>query len=455
MTRLLPDWTTEKIIAFAPDKASVKASQKLAKPQKWPMLGHDTRTAWGAFQGSGKNPYQVKLDLLRLQQEETGYHCSCPSRKQPCKHALALLFILVEAPETVAQGEPPDFVKAWLDKVAEQTRKREARKQRSSQKQADPKQQAKTIAARQAKILAGLTDLEPWLLTIMRHGLADSQLKSHEFWEVKAARMVDAQAPGVAHWLRDMAAMPNQDKPAWLETLLAQLGQLYLLIQSFKRFDALSPEAQADLRSVVGWHHRQEEVLETTPLADQWLVMGRQESPVENRLRLQRGWLRGQNSQRDALIMEFAFGDAPFETRFHPGQWLDAELVYFPSRYPLRAFIQKQTPLPNPPRMGAGCSIQTSLERYAEALALNPWLRQFPFFLEAVIPTRLSGRWIVREVEGDYLPLSSTFGQRWALLSLGGHQPIQLLGEWDGQGLLPLGAVVDGRFVDFSQIGAI
>lgn len=454
MPTLLADWTSEKVTVFAPDKASVKASQKLAKPQKWQTLRHDTATAWGEFQGSGSNPYQVKIDLLRLQKEETGYHCTCPSRKQPCKHALALLFILVDTPEAVTPGEAPDFVKEWLDKIAQQTRRRETRKKSSREKKIDPKQQAKTLAARQKSILAGLNELEPWLLNLIRHGMANPQLKTYDFWEAKAARMVDTQAPGIANWLRDMATLPNNGK-AWVETLLIQIGQLYLLTQSFKRFDALSPETQADLRAVVGWYHRQEEVPNAIPLRDQWLVIGRQETTVENRLRLQRGWLRGYTSQRDALIMEFAFGDAPFETHLYPGQWLEADLVYFPSRYPLRAFIQKRYDLLSQPSMMTGTSIQTNVEAYAQALAANPWLRQFPFFLEAIIPTRYSGRWILREAEGSYLSLSPVFGQRWSLLALSGHHPIQLTGEWDGHSLLPTGAIVDNHFVDFTQIGGV
>jgi hypothetical protein len=354
----------------------------------------------------------------------------------------------------MARGDAPDFVREWLDKLAQQTRKREERKKRSGEKKIDPRQQAKTLAERKKNILAGLNELEPWLINLIRHGLADPKIKASDFWEVKAARMIDAQAPGIANCLRDMATIPNSGQD-WVETLLTQVGQLYLLIQSFKRFDELSPETQADLRAVLGWYHRQEEILDTLPLHDQWLVIGRQETSVENRLRLQRGWLRGHTSRRDALIMEFAFGDAPFETRLYPGQWVEADLVYFPSRYPLRTFIQKRYDISVPPPLMTGASIQANVETYAQALACNPWLRQFPFLLKAVIPTRHSGHWIVREAEGNYLPLSRTFKQRWSLLALSGHHPIQLTGEWDGQSLLPTGAIVDNHFVDFTQIGAV
>jgi SWIM zinc finger len=41
---------------------------------------------WGLCAGSGKRPYQTVVDLTG-----PAYKCSCPSRKFPCKHALALL----------------------------------------------------------------------------------------------------------------------------------------------------------------------------------------------------------------------------------------------------------------------------------------------------------------------------------------------------------------------------
>ncbi len=43
------------------------------------------RRGRGLCAGSGKDPYQTVVDL------GPRYQCSCPSRKFPCKHALALL----------------------------------------------------------------------------------------------------------------------------------------------------------------------------------------------------------------------------------------------------------------------------------------------------------------------------------------------------------------------------
>ena len=50
------NWTTEQILALAPDSASAKAGKELAAAREWETLGANEQTAWGSLQGSGKNP---------------------------------------------------------------------------------------------------------------------------------------------------------------------------------------------------------------------------------------------------------------------------------------------------------------------------------------------------------------------------------------------------------------
>ena len=78
------------IEAAAPDQASLKAAGGLRKPAKWSGAGisAEGQFIWGACAGSGANPYRVMADLSDL-----GSKCTCPSRKFPCKHALALMWM--------------------------------------------------------------------------------------------------------------------------------------------------------------------------------------------------------------------------------------------------------------------------------------------------------------------------------------------------------------------------
>src|SRR4029079_2857893 len=76
----------------------------------WVRLERHDALLWGECQGSGANPYRVAVDAA-----DHGYKCTCPSRKFPCKHALALMWMSVTAPDNfAASGEVPEWVSDWL-----------------------------------------------------------------------------------------------------------------------------------------------------------------------------------------------------------------------------------------------------------------------------------------------------------------------------------------------------
>lgn len=92
---------------LATDQASLKAAAGLAKPGKWSGTGMspDGALVWGECAGSGANPYRVMADLRDL-----GSKCTCPSRKFPCKHVLALLWLNAESVVPFPPGETPVWV---------------------------------------------------------------------------------------------------------------------------------------------------------------------------------------------------------------------------------------------------------------------------------------------------------------------------------------------------------
>src|SRR5438876_7212020 len=143
-------WTTEQILALAPDASSAKAGKELAVPHKWLSLGQNGQAAWGECQGSGKNPYQAEIDL-----SEPAFRCTCPSRKFPCKHALGLFLLLAGQPGAFTQDAPPDWVTEWLASRVERAEKR-AQKEEQAAPVPDPKAHARRAAEREAKVAAGL-----------------------------------------------------------------------------------------------------------------------------------------------------------------------------------------------------------------------------------------------------------------------------------------------------------
>ena len=101
----------ERIEGLAPDQASLAAALKLVKPASWPTLATvtDGSVLWGECQGSGSQPYRVVVSP-----ENTGYKCTCPSRKFPCKHVLAVLWMRLDQPARFQAGDAPPWVEEWI-----------------------------------------------------------------------------------------------------------------------------------------------------------------------------------------------------------------------------------------------------------------------------------------------------------------------------------------------------
>ena len=138
----------------------------------------------------------------------------------------------------------------------------------------------------------------------------------------------------------------------------------------------------------------------------------------------------------------------PLKANLLPGTSLDAELVFYPSNYPLRAAVRQRHSQPAPAGSARGhATVESFLDAYAEALGHNPWLEVFPALLGGVVPVRRDESWFVRDSEGRRLPLSPRLREGWGLLALSGGSPVTLSGEWDGRHLLPLGVWAEGRYL--------
>src|SRR5206468_4270496 len=113
-----------------------------------------------------------------------------------------------------------------------------------------------------------------------------------------------------------------------------------------------------------------------------------------------------------------------FAPGHQPGVGFDAELVYYPSAWPLRAIVQllRAPPEPTAPPTGY-TSVGEALAVCARALSCNPWLKQLPLALSGVVPSRGSSASTVADAGGEALPLSPRFDGGWTLLALSGGHP--------------------------------
>src|SRR5690606_9131506 len=99
------------------------------------------------------------------------------------------------------------------------------------------RQNPATAQQRRVRVSAGLAELDIWLADQVRTGLAQSD-RSFGAFETMAARMVDAQAPGVAAILRQVpaAVITRSD---WPQVVLDRYARLHLLVTAHRRLDEL------------------------------------------------------------------------------------------------------------------------------------------------------------------------------------------------------------------------
>lgn len=463
--------TMEGVLALAPDEASAKAARGLTSPAKWPLLGADDAAVWGECQGSGSKPYQTQVDL-----NGPAFRCSCPSRKFPCKHGLALLMLRAQDASRFTPAAPPAWVAEWIASRGERAQKKEERDQQAVERAAeraaqiadgvDPAQAASALAdpdtalkreaQRWRRIEDAAAELQRWLGDQIGRGLGALDDAAIRGWRTMAARMVDAQAPGLGQ--RVVAAAEGWRVGAdWPERMLARLGLLQLACAGIARRGALPEPVQADLRTVCGWPIEQAEVLATGErVTDRWTVLGVIVEERDARLNERRVWLRGDRSGRRAWLLDHTHGGRGFDGMWVAGIAADLTLAFYPGSAPLRALIAEASPPPEPKdTIGTAGTMdldgsevwrdewqnewQNEWRRVAERVAANPFALLHPVVLGHATPVASeAGPHLI--ADGRAVPLQVGDADWWSLMAVAGGHPIAVMGEWDGRGLRPLTA---------------
>ncbi len=418
-------WTQEQILSQSADDQVGKAARTLTRPAKWQTLAcsEADNVIWGEIKGSGKAPYQAAIAL-----DGPAFKCSCPSHKKPCKHAIGL-FLTAQANPTALKAEaPPPWVAEWLQKrqaAAERKVRRE-----TSDSVVDEAAQAKRAARREDLVQQGIDALRLWIGDMLRQGLSELPSQPRSFWETQAARLVDAQAGGLARRIREMSGVPYSGE-GWPSRLLDRLGRLQLLLEAYSRLDTLPPDLQEEVRSQVGWTQDQAVLLGRPGVRDQWLVLSVAEEP-DGPLQVRSTWLWGMATRQAALILDFIAPVQSVRTGGLPvGVALDAELVFFPGLVPQRALVKSQQSAQPISALTGYDSLATAFATTGAALARSPWTERFLWPLEGVTPVHVEDEWRIQDAHDHSLPVSVGDLDGWRMLALSGGHPITAVGEWD------------------------
>lgn len=453
--------TLERIEALAPDQASLAAARKLLKPSSWPTLAEGEGLVWGECQGSGATPYRVVVH-----EADAGYKCTCPSRKFPCKHTLALMWMRAEKTATFTPATVPEWVKDWLSRrrgKSAATSKDEDEEQQARPKPsirlaeipeatAKPDRKAEQRAAaarernrleREAAVLAGLDDLDTWLSDQIQHGMATFVSQTAQACRTIAQRLVDAKASGLAGRLD---ALPTRlftlPGPARPTAAIRELGQVHLISRAYRHTSELPEVLAADARQAVGWSVTREALLSDSEAlrADaKWRVFAVLSEAQPDRLRRLETWLwreSGADEQPQcAVLIDFI----PIATGAATGGYLvgdqiDAELTFYRSTIPLRAQIttlrrgaqQVSQPLTVPDER-----LSVSYAKYERALAQLPWLGTFPLSFRSASVRRNGEQLYLCDGE-SLLSLPLHASQATHALPLARLDHIDGIGLWNG-----------------------
>ncbi len=417
------------MLALAPDTASRRAAAGLARPVCWSDAGTAGDLVWGLCAGSGQQPYQTVVDLTG-----PAYRCSCPSRKFPCKHALALLLAWAggAVPE---QGEAAGYATAWQASRQARTAARAA----TDGQPKDPAAAARRAEQRAQRVAAGLADLQVWLGDQVRAGLTAARAAGYGHAEAIAARMVDAQAPGVAGALRRLSSIPMSGD-GWPGRLLAEYGLLHLLARAHEQLGTLPRPLAAVVRSRVGYTTSREDVLATPPVTDVWQVLAVRDV-LDGSIPARRVWLRGQHTGRFALLLSFAPAGnfaGSIEAALIPGLELEADLHFYPGEPALRAVTGTRygSPAAAAGRPAGAGDVAGLLSAWSAGLEQDPWLTEWPVLLTGV-PVPGEPGWHLVDAAGLALPLLGPEPQ-WPLLAVSGGHPVCVAGEYGPDGLCAL-----------------
>ena len=438
--------TPENILSHAPDRGTAQRAKTVAHTFKWRTLEGNGRAVWGTL-GNPLDPWLTVVDFGPDNFRDFGFKCSCPVRRKPCKHGIGLLLLFAKQNDAFKLAhETPGEVADWLGK-------RDARKGKSTvaKKEKSPEETAALAEQRQANrakrhhaMAAGLAELESHLTDLLRQGLASIEGQAFDYWQGLSERMTDAKLPGIARRMRQFPFLMEEED--WHEKLLAEIGDMYLIIKGFGNMENLPEGLQDDLLKVAGVKLRKAEVLAGDSLSDHWLVAGQTLTEEENLL-ARRTWLVGEKSEKNALLLDFSWGGADFETSWKPGTVVEGEAVFYPSAFPQRILFKNFKLANRPFDLSNGFStLENFAEGYALALAANPWLGHFPAFLQEVTPVFHEAKFHLVDKEKKQIPLLSDETGGWRLMALSGGRPMGIFGVWDGKMFQVLSAVVDGQF---------
>jgi len=418
----------KQIVAMSPNTGNTNKGQQMASTDKhWQLLAQSSQAIWAECKGTSVYYVRISKDVVR-------FKCSCKSRYKPCKHVLGTLFLYQKHPQRFAFNNTPVWVRNWINTLPKQTHQTFNEKALASQLLAKQKKAQERVQLR----TQGIWQLEQWLLHLIEGGLAQTHVQTHEFWEAQASRMVDSKARGLAQRLQQMGGIAVAAQQNWEQKLLEAIASLYLLICSYKKLPQLPPLLQADIKACIDFSWRVGITANTPVVKNTWRVLGHYVSKASDGVISAYTYLQ-HPKHPIALLLQFWHENQAAPLLFRVNQCFEHALQWYPSNSPLRVALVKPLPVKNNITLNNTSptgllSINNMLNNYAQALAANPWLTNYPVLLSNCLPMYQSGIAYIQDENLQTLPVTFK-GDIWELLAFSCLQKITVFGLWNGKQL--------------------
>src|SRR5262245_8791613 len=246
--------TEEQIKSLAPDEGTLEAARALVHKGEVGNPGVSGDGTWllAECRGSAAEPYHVSADFADAAAPTV--RCTCPGRKQPCKHGLGLLLLYATDPGRFGAREPSEDLLIKREKKAaldEKKRTGAAVPRRVSRAAHDKK------AAAQRE---GIEFLEKMLVDLVSAGQWFDENRLEKIDRL-AKHLADAYLPAPMHLLRKLILVGRAKDLSDEERMTLStevVGQLWATVKTARKYQDGIPEgsdpAEADaiLEDVLG-----------------------------------------------------------------------------------------------------------------------------------------------------------------------------------------------------------
>ena len=393
-------WSAETVEGLAPDAASVTAARKLARPGPWSATGFDERAVWGLCKGSGSRPYQTQVDL-----SGPGVQVLVPVAEVPVQARAGAAAAVGGWRRGGGSAAGVGARSGWTR--AGSAASRAASRPAPGEPPRDPEAAARRAAEREARVAAGVEDLQRWLRDAVRGGLGAGRLRL--VGRVGRVRGAARRRPGAGRGVA--AAVAGRRRRGAAGRLAGAAAERPRAAAPAVRGATRGPTAplRDDVRALLGCNVGREEVLSGPRVS-----------------RTAGSCWRGSSSSRSACgcSARGCGGSRPaarrccWTSRRRARRWSRGRRRGWRSTPRSRSTRARRrcarcSPARRRGRAGAGVVRRAAASArrcasVASAVAANPWLDEWPVVLRAAVPDgRDGGAWSATTPDGA-LPLGGS-----------------------------------------------